>query len=231
MFLTLDRDMKKFLEALDAQVGKGNYLLFLTADHGGSHNPNTLKEHKLPGGGCDMGAKMRDLNEKLKAEFGLDIKYAKDVIGEGLYLDHELLAQNKLCLEKVKAAAIRILKTDPDLQWVIDYEKAAYASVPQWVRERIINGYYHGRSGDIILMPRINYFEWPVAKDFLGSSHGTWTPADTHIPLIFMGWNIKPGYTNRQTHMDDTAPTICSLLHIQMPDACTGNPIVEVTDK
>lgn len=231
VFLTLDRDMKNFLEALDAQVGKGNYLLFLTADHGGSHNPNTLKEHKLPGGGCDMGAKMRDLNEKLKAEFGLDIKYAKDVIGEGLYLDHELLAQNKLCLEKVKAAAIRILKADPDLQWVIDYEKAAYASVPQWVRERIINGYYQGRSGDIILMPRINYFEWPVAKDFLGSSHGTWTPADTHIPLIFMGWNIKPGYTNRQTHMDDTAPTVCSLLHIQMPDACTGNPIVEVTDK
>lgn len=213
------------------QLGKGNYLLFLTADHGGSHNPNTLKEHKLPGGGCDMGAKMRDLNEKLKAEFGLDIKYAKDVIGEGLYLDHELLAQNKLCLEKVKAAAIRILKADPDLQWVIDYEKAAYASVPQWVRERVINGYYQGRSGDIILMPRINYFEWPVAKDFLGSSHGTWTPADTHIPLIFMGWNIKPGYTNRQTHMDDTAPTVCSLLHIQMPDACTGNPIVEVTDK
>ena len=66
-----------------------------------------------------MGAKMRDLNEKLKAEFGLDIKYGKDVIGEGLYLDHELLAQNKLCLEKVKAAAIRILKTDPDLQCVM----------------------------------------------------------------------------------------------------------------
>ena len=131
----------------------------------------------------------------------------------------------------MKAAAIRILKTDPDLQWVIDYEKAAYASVPQWVRERVINGYYQGRSGDIILMPCINYFEWPVAKDFLGSSHGTWTPADTHIPLIFMGWNIKPGYINRQTHMDDTAPTVCSLLHIQMPDACTGNPIVEVTDK
>ena len=174
---------------------------------------------------------MRDLNEKLKAEFGLDIKYAKDIIGESLYLDHDLLAQNKLCLEKVKAAAIRILKADTDLQWVIDYEKAAYASAPQWVRERVVNGYYRGRSGDIILMPRINYFEWPVGKDFYGSSHGTWTPADTHIPLVFMGWNIKPGHTNRQTHMDDTAPTVCSLLHIQMPDACTGNPIVEVTDK
>ena len=231
VFLALDREMKAFFDALDAQVGKGNYLLFLTADHGGSHNPNTLKEHKLPGGGCNMGEKMRIVNERLKAEFGVDIKYAKDVIGEGMYLDHKLIAENKLCLDKVKAAAIRVLQEDPELQWVVDYEKAAYASVPQWIRERIINGYNHSRSGDIILMPRINYFEWGVAKDFYGSSHGTWTPADTHIPLVFMGWNIKPGHTNRRTCMDDTAPTVCSLLHIQMPDACTGNPILEITDK
>ena len=231
VFLALDREMKTFFDALDAQVGKGNYLLFLTADHGGSHNPNTLKEHKLPGGGCNMGEKMRTVNERLKAEFGVDIKYAKDVIGEGMYLDHKLIAENKLCLDKVKAAAIRVLQEDPELQWVVDYEKAAYASVPQWIRERIINGYNRARSGDIILMPRINYFEWGVAKDFYGSSHGTWTPADTHIPLVFMGWNIKPGHTNRKTCMDDTAPTVCSLLHIQMPDACTGNPIVEITDK
>lgn len=231
VFLALDREMKAFFDALDAQVGKDGYLLFLTADHGGSHNPNTLREHKLPGGGCDMSAKMRELNTRLKAEFGADINYAKDVIGESMYLDHEAIAQNKLCLDKVKAAAVRILKDDPQLQWVVDYEKAAYAPVPQWIRERIVNGYLYGRSGDIILMPRVNYFEYGVAKDFYGSSHGTWTPADTHIPLVFMGWNVKPGHTNRQTFMVDVAPTVCALLHIQMPDACTGNPIVELTDR
>ena len=79
-------------------------------------------------------------------------------------------------------------------------------------------------------MTKVNYFDWGVGPDFYGSSHGTWTPADTHIPLVFMGWNIKPGHTTRKTHMDDTAPTVCSLLHIQMPDACTGNPITELTD-
>ena len=54
MFLTLDRDLKKFFEALDNQVGKDGYLLFLTADHGGTHNPNTMKAHKLPGGYADV---------------------------------------------------------------------------------------------------------------------------------------------------------------------------------
>lgn len=230
VFLTLDRDMKAFFDFLDAQVGKDGYLLFLTADHGGSHNPNTLNEHKLPGGGVDFGEVKRTLNEQLKGEFGTDIQYVKDIIGEGIYLDHKAIADAKLCLGKVTDAAVRLLKADTRFQFVTAYEKAGTSAIPQWIRERIINGYYHGRSGDIIAMTKVNYFDWGVGPDFYGSSHGTWTPADTHIPLVFMGWNIKPGHTTRKTHMDDTAPTVCSLLHIQMPDACTGNPITELTD-
>ena len=58
-----------------------------------------------------------------------------------------------------------------------------------------------------------------------------WTHADTHIPLVFMGWHIKPGKTNKLTYMVDTAPTVCSMLHIEAPSATTGNPIVEVVDQ
>ncbi len=229
-FLALDRGMKEFFEALDAQVGKDGYLLFLTADHGGSHNPNTLHEHKLPGGGVDYGEVKRTLNGQLRSEFGIDIQYVKDIIEEGIYLDHEAIAGAKLCLGKVTDTAVRLLKGDARFQFVTAYEKAGTAAIPQWIRERVINGYYQGRSGDIIAMSKVNHFYGGVGPEYYGSSHGKWGPADTHIPLVFMGWNIKPGHTTRQTHMDDTAPTVCSLLHIQMPDACTGNPITEITD-
>ena len=229
-FLTLDRGMKEFFDALDAQVGKGNYLLFLTADHGGTHNPNTTLQHRRPGGSWDSGATMKQLNEQLKGEFGADIRYVKDIIGESIYLDHNAISGAKLCLDKVKGAAVRLLMDDPQFNFVVDYEKAASAPVPQWIRERIINGYYRGRSGDIMAMPKVNYYDWHIADDFYGSTHGSWSAADTHIPLVFMGWHIKPGHTNRQTFMVDTAPTICALLHIQMPDACIGNAITEVTD-
>lgn len=231
VFLTLDRDMKRFFDALDQQVGKGNYLLFLTADHGGTHNPNTMREHKLPGGSWDCRAVMTKVNEALSAQFGVQGNYLKDAIGFSLYLDRDFIAQNKLCEEKVKAAAISELRKDPDLITAVDYEKAATAAVPQWIRERIINGYYRGRTGDIFVMAKANFFDWNVKKDFFGSTHGAWNHADTHIPLVFMGWHIKPGKTNKLTYMVDTAPTVCSMLHIQTPDASTGNPIVEVVDQ
>lgn len=231
VYMTLDRDLTAFLNTLDAEVGKGNYLLFLSADHGGTHNPNTAKAHRLPGGGWDSAATLKNVNSALCAQFGVEGKFIKDAIGASLYLDHELINQNKLCYEKVKAAAIKELRKDHTLQWVVDYEKAAYAPIPEWVRERIINGYYYGRSGDIMAITHPGFFDWNVGPNDFGAQHGAWTPADTHIPLVFMGWHVKHGYTNRKTFMTDAAPTVCSMLHVEMPTACLGNPIVEITDQ
>ena len=45
----LDRDLAHFLSLLDRRIGRGRYLLFLTADHGGAHNPNYMKRNHLNG--------------------------------------------------------------------------------------------------------------------------------------------------------------------------------------
>ena len=59
-------------------------------------------------------------------------------------------------------------------------------------------------------------------------THGLWNPYDAHIPLLWYGWGIKQGKTNRETYMTDIAPTVSALLHIQMPSGCVGKVIEEV---
>src|SRR5260221_9290792 len=49
-YLRLDKDIEKFLNYLDVMMGKGNYTLFLSADHGVAHIPAFLNEHNIPGG-------------------------------------------------------------------------------------------------------------------------------------------------------------------------------------
>ena len=44
-----------------------------------------------------------------------------------------------------------------------------------------------------------------------GTTHGNWNPYDTHIPLIFMGWGIKHGTSNRTINMSDISPTLAAL--------------------
>ncbi len=61
-FLRLDKDLGAFLDFLDEQIGKGQYLIFLTADHGVAQVPAFLKEHKIPAGNVDVEKISNDLN-------------------------------------------------------------------------------------------------------------------------------------------------------------------------
>jgi len=67
-------------------------------------------------------------------------------------------------------------------------------------------------------------------KDLSGTEHGVMYAYDTHIPLIWYGWKIKPGKTNREVYMTDVAPTISALLKIQMPGGSVGEVLGEVVD-
>lgn len=122
-------------------------------------------------------------------------------------------------------------------QWIIQYVKKndaianAFATadimnvpVNKTMREMMANGYNPRRSGDIQMVLKPGYIEGGAT----GTTHGLWYPYDAHIPLLFYGWGIKHGKTNRETYMTDIAGTVSALLHIQMPSGSVGKVIEEV---
>src|SRR5690606_20869715 len=108
----------------------------------------------------------------------------------------------------------------------VDMDKAQTASVPKVIRERIINGYNYDRSGDIQVILNPAWYSSGSANP-TGTSHAAWNPYDAHIPLIFMGWGVKPGKTSRPTGMTDVAATLAAILKIQEPNGSIGVPIME----
>lgn len=220
-FLTLDKELAEFLNKLDAEVGKGNYLLFLTADHGGAHNYNYMKKHKIPAGAWE-GSKVKDqLNELLQGKFGCAPIYEAD--NYQIFINDSVVAANGQSMEDVKEAIMKHLKKDQQYLFVVDNEKVAEATVPQRVKEMIINGYDHLRSGEITVITRPQYFHAENSPEYIGTQHGQWNPYDAHIPFVLMGWKVTHGATSAPTHIVDIAPTICQMLHIQMPNGCLGD--------
>src|SRR5690606_6722985 len=69
MYLRLDKDLGEFFNYLDSKVGKGEYLVFLTADHGGAHNLNFMEDNRIPAGAFNTGRVLTDLNKALESEF------------------------------------------------------------------------------------------------------------------------------------------------------------------
>ena len=93
----------------------------------------------------------------------------------------------------MKAAAIKMLKKDSELQYVVDMEHIATSNLPEFLRERTLNSYYPGRTGQIMVLTHPQVFTWSFGDDYIGTTHGAWNPYDAHIPLLFMGWKIGHG--------------------------------------
>jgi arylsulfatase A-like enzyme len=131
-------------------------------------------------------------------------------------------------LEKIKAETIDYLQHFDNIQYVVDMKKVSESSVPQVIKEKIINGYNYEFSGEVQIVLKSG---WYSDDNLRGATHGTWNPYDTHIPLLFMGWGIQHGISNTEVYMTDIAPTIAALLKIQMPSGCIGKPIADVLKK
>ena len=224
IYWQLDKEIAHFIEVLDQRIGRGNYLLFLTADHGGTHSCPRMESHHLPNGAWANGEARNAANELLKAQFGVDLLIQQDH-GFTFHLNHEAIDSAGLDTHQVAKAACAALEKSDEVEWAVEVVDIDNSPIPSILKERIKLGYYPGRSGDIYVIQRTGVQLGKV--EWAGSNHGTWSQSDSHIPLIFMGWHITPGETSRLTHMTDIAATVCAMLHIQAPNGCIGNPIFE----
>ena len=223
-YLRLDKDLAAFFTYLDGTVGKGNYSVFLTADHAAAHNPSFLLDHNIPAGIWNDATPRNALNKLLEDKY----KVKNLILNFGNYqvnFNNVAVKKENLSMEALKAECIDYLQKQPEIAYAVDMQRIQTASIPDELRTRIINGYNAERSGaiQIILKPG-----WYSGHGATGTTHGTWNPYDAHIPLVFMGWGIKHGSLTRETHMTDIAATVAQLLHIQAPNGNIGTAIGEV---
>ena len=220
-YLRLDKAIADFLAYLDSKVGKGNYLVFLSADHGAMNNAAFLQDRRIPAGSWDASATAKKLNHVLAKEYPEAGDIVKTVMNYQVFFNRDVIKSKQLDFDKIKQTVVSELKKDPSVLYACDMAKAMTESIPEEVKFRIINGYNRERSGDVVIVLKPNFY----AHGMKGTDHGAWNSYDTHIPLVFMGWGIKHGATTKQTFMTDIAPTIAAMLHVQAPNGCVGKAI------
>ncbi len=225
-YLRLDRDLGAFFQYLDQTVGKGQWLFFISADHGVAHVPGYMNEMKIPAGTFDDGAAMKEMNTLLEKEFGQP-KLVSSMYNYQVHLNLPVVDSLHLDREKITRTVIGFMKKQKGVARVFELEKLSETTLPYKVKEMVANGYFPNRGGDVqfILEPQV------IDGGATGTTHGLWNPYDAHIPLVWLGWKIKPGKSNKEVYMTDISATVAALLHIQMPNGCIGKPIEAVTNQ
>ncbi len=223
-YLRLDKDLAAFFLYLDWTLGADNYLVFLSADHGAAHNSEFLKDQKIPAGNQSEAKLGKELNKYLKTKFNHG-DLVRGIENYQVVLHEQNRTAHKVDREELKSEIKKWLYGQAHTAYVIDLENACEEAVPALIREKAIHGYNRRRSGSLLI---INDPGWYYGYAKTGTTHSTWHPYDTHIPLLFYGWNIPKGATNKTYNMEDIAATLAALLHIQMPNGCIGKVITEV---
>ena len=222
-YVKLDEILADFFSFLDKQVGKDNYTVFLTADHAVANIPAYAKKHNLPGDNYDDGAVKNDITACLNAN-NLNPKLISFVGEYNIYYNHPLMDSLHISNETLTTLITNYLEKKPQVLQVVESRKAAIAALPQVAREKIVNGYNAQRGGDLMLLTKSGVVDgYPT-----GTSHGVLYNYDAHIPFLIVGNGIKQGVVNTPTYMTDIAPTISTLLGIQMPSGSIGKPVLEL---
>ncbi|PKQ43534.1 alkaline phosphatase PafA [Confluentibacter flavum] len=223
-YLRLDKDLERLLNALDNKVGKGNYTLFVTADHAAPNAINYMKSVKVPSGFFNESVMQKELNAFLNGKYGLS-NVILSRINNQLFLDYQQLEEHKLDLQTIKKEiALKLLSYELIDKVYVTSAINHFENTSGDIELLLSNGHNQKRSGDILYVfdPFVlNSASWNKT----GTDHGTGLNYDTHVPLLFFGKGIKHGETLQKTEITDIAPTMSALLGISFPNASIGKPL------
>lgn len=222
-YLRLDQDLARLFRELDKQVGKGNYAVFLTADHGVGDIPRYLKDHKVPSGDLKIQMLADSLKTYLAKEMG-EGAWVEAIRNEMIYLNRSLIKDRKLNLPDVQNLVARYLK---DVDGIFQVYTATQLDEQEYTLNlsvKVQNGYNYKRCGDVKFILDAGWY----ADLYTAATHSAPQNPDSHVPVLFYGAGIKKGESFNHHSITDVAPTVSMMLDIKVPSACTGSAISEM---
>ena len=222
-YIRLDRTIANFLRFLDTYVGKGEYLVFLTADHGVAPNPNFLKEK-----GLEVAFFNPNKFGELLKQFSIE-RFGGNVIRNfsnlNIYLNHQEIANKNLNLSSVINQIKSFALKQRGVKRVFTEDQLFKSNQQDELATMFFRGYDPKQNGEILISLNPG---WVDSYNEIGTTHGSAYSYDTHVPLLWYGSRVKHGFSSRKVSITEIAPTLSLFLKISMPNATEGFILSEI---
>lgn len=221
--LRLDRVLGSLLTTLDTEVGRGRYVLALSADHGVARVPEAALAEGQSGGRVPFDQVRATVDRALSG------------LGAGPHVRH--IEYTQVYLTAGSRAKLTAATVQPALAAIEALPGVAHAvwngaiggpvaGIPPALLTAIRDSYDAERSGDISVVPAPGWIFVPGAKadGGDGTTHGSPNPYDQHVPLIFFGSRFAAGHYDAHVSPADLAPTLAATVGMPMPGV-DGRPV------
>jgi predicted AlkP superfamily pyrophosphatase or phosphodiesterase len=226
VYLRLDKDLEELINSLNTTLGKDNYVIFLTADHGACDVPAHLMDLKIPGGYIVQEELTKTVKTFCQNQYGDSL--VSSITNQQIFLNESKIALmnlNKFSVEHTLANYMLSIKGVAEAypSEVLKFENYTDGTFKYLIQK----GYNHVRSGNVAFSYNPAWMEYHNK----GTTHGASYSYDTHVPLLFYGMGIPKGSSVKKVNIVDIAPTISLMLHMSFPNGTTGKPLEEVITK
>ena len=214
----LDRDLAGFFAHLDKAVGRGNYVVAFSADHGVAPIPEDFQKTGVDAGWLNVGEVKQRIEKALEA-----LNYAKPAVAEVGGGDVYFTPGT---YDKLKAdpaamhAVIEAIEGVPGVAGVYRADELdGRPATENPIRRAESASFLKSRSGDLMIVPK-PYWPWdfstPGRPRTYGTTHGTPYYYDQRVPVLLMGFGIRPGVYHGTVTPADIAPTLAALCGITL---------------
>jgi predicted AlkP superfamily pyrophosphatase or phosphodiesterase len=224
LLFRLDLTLGRLLDHLDTAVGRGNYVLGLSADHGVAGIP----EQERRGGRQTSAQVLAPLEKLLKPVLG-EGKHVLSITATEIYFAPA--ARERIFGDpKLTKAVIDTLRRLPAVARVFRGSELAMPSARtsvDRVKRAAALSYHDGRSGDLVLVPREH---WLLSSST--TTHGTLYPYDQRVPVMLFGRHVRAGRYRGEATPADLTPTLAAVGGVPIEptdgrvlrEALTGEP-------
>lgn len=238
--LRADREIGVLLDLVESRVGFGNSIIIFTADHGVAPLPNHAAVLGLGGKGIPPKTVLEAIRAAISSRYNRQrkspdptadyiLQYDKGndgLINGNLYFNLAALRRDGVNFAEIEEVAGKAALRVPGIARYFTRSKLQRGAVSRSdpIARRVLHGFYPERSGDVIIIPEP--FKYLGGTSNL-ARHGSPYPYDTHVPLIIVGENFRPGRYRQAASPADIGPTLAAVLGITAPSRSTGRVLVE----
>ncbi|WP_339693968.1 alkaline phosphatase PafA [uncultured Roseivirga sp.] len=221
-YIRLDRELAKLFDALDQKVGKGNYSVFLTADHAVAENSIQMKDDGFKTDNFSNSNARKAVSAALSAKYGA--KAWIESFSNNIHLNHKLIEAEGIDLYEMQNFVAAKMMEQNGIYIALTARDLVTNNYTKNIKNLLQNAYHTKESGDVLVVMDPG---WQTGGS-KGTGHGNSWTYDTHVPILFYGWGIKKGNSVREIHITDIAPSVSMLLNMRLPNGATGTPIIEM---
>jgi predicted AlkP superfamily pyrophosphatase or phosphodiesterase len=218
MLVRLDKDLGELFALLDEKVGRGNYVVALTGDHGVAPIPAEMQTTGFDAGVLSLADLQNHIEQALQP-FNFGKPAIAKIAGNEVYFDPDIYGQlrhNPAAMKALLDAALSM----PGVAEVYRAEElgSGFKTVSD-TRIAAELSYYAARSGDMYVLQQPYWLTDGSpggTKRYTGTGHGTPYYYDQRVPILLMGYGIQPGEYFESATPADIAPTLGALTAVTL---------------